>query len=127
MSNNELYGKDIIKFNFEFKKNEFSKVSSKVKIDTKKTNVSPAAGCDIIIHGSSTNTSRIYSLNKDLVINETSLTSFVSTSMPYVSLFGYCDADQLDDIFEQFKKRSIELLKEYSQQLKLVVKNIENL
>jgi hypothetical protein len=120
----ELYGKRIQKFQFELKGGKFSKFANEVTINNKHPNVSPASGCDIIIHDSSTTSDRILAVNPELV-RKTHLMSYTSESVPDVSLFGYCDATELDALFEAYKVRAKDLLKDYVEQLRKVTSDID--
>ena len=120
----ELYGKKIQQFRFVLRGTKFTKENFEVTINKKRSNVSPASGCDIIIRDSSTNSDRILAVNPELV-SKTYLTSYDSRSMPEITLFGYCNITELDALFEAYKARAKDLLKDYVEQLRKVTSDID--
>ena len=120
----DLYGKKITQFDCSIQNGEFVKTASVVSIYTPGNGQAPASGCDIIIHGSSTNSERIFELNPQLVLNETTLFAYSATTFPKVTLHGYCDQEQVDKLFEDFKERAKSLLNDHASKLQSLLEDI---
>ena len=97
-----LYGMSLSHFKLLLSADGLQSNFHPVTVDFPKSNISPANGCDIIIHGQSANSQRIFSLNPDLVTSFIQTTVFSGTLK--VELFGYCLADEENRIESLFKE-----------------------
>lgn len=114
---NSLKGTKITSFQFEFSINGFEKQTSIVNIDKHRNNVSPATGCDIIIHGASCKSSRILSINPNLIEEYTTLIAYTATNIPSIKIKGFCHESDVNMLFTQFKSKSKVLLSEYKKKI----------
>jgi hypothetical protein len=100
----DLYGRQCIFFKLKVSSLTGLSISKMNRtIDEPKSNVRPADGCDIIINGLSTYSSRIGVINRDIVIMHT--TSYTNSGTLLVGLHGYAmDEAEYENIKSQFLK-----------------------
>lgn len=107
----DLYGKKILKFSLSFSQRGITSQFIPVTVDLPKSNVAPAKGCDIIIHGESTHTTRVLPINPDCVKQ---LTKTHALNGDFEGkMFGYCFESDKDTVVQQFKEALVKPTEEF--------------
>jgi hypothetical protein len=102
----ELRSKELFGFNFRFNGEGLDVKFHPASIN-KYSQVVPAQGCDIVINGASTHTSRIYSVNPEIV-EKLSRETFFNNKFE-VLLFGYCEESEKEGIVKAFKEKAVRM------------------
>jgi hypothetical protein len=106
-----LYGKKLLQFKFKLSSTEGLFASShSVTVDKYHSNIRPANGCDMIIGRSSTNSSRVYSLNPNII--DTISVSTLNDHLE-IGLIGYVDSDDYQELLSMFKVQARTITKTY--------------
>ena len=98
--------KELFSFNFRFNSEGLDVKFHPASVN-KHANVVPAQGCDIVINGASTSSSRIYSVNPNIVEKLSRETFFNNTFE--VILFGYCEESEKEGIVKAFKEKAMKM------------------